>query len=162
RRPAMTQPPLKLTTYFGERQRAVTGVRRPGFLADAMLDLFDTREIAASVMLRGIASSGPRQVLRTDESLSLSEDPPVAIAAVDIESKISGLVDDVVAMTGRGLVTLERARCVAGDDVVENGDDEAVTLRVYGGPQERTGPLPASRAVCDLLHRRGFSGGAVF
>ena len=114
--PTMNQPCLKLTAYFGERQRAVADVRRPGFLADAMLDLFDTRDIAASVMLRGIASFGPRHVLRTDESLSLSEDPPVAIAAVDVEAKISGLVDDVVAMTGRGLVTLERARLVGGDE----------------------------------------------
>jgi len=35
------------------------------------------------VMLRGIASFGLRHVLRTDESLSLSEDPPVAIAGPD-------------------------------------------------------------------------------
>jgi PII-like signaling protein len=138
-------------------------VRRPGFLADAMLDLFDTRELATSVMLRGIASFGPRHVLRTDESLSLSEDPPVTIAAVDVESKISGLVDDVVAMTGHGLVTLERARLVRGDDeLLDAGADDAVKLTVYVGRQERIGRLPAYRAVCDLLHRQGFSGGAVF
>ena len=93
RRSVVNQPCLKLTTYFGERQRTVGDGGRPGFLADALLDLFDTREIAASVMLRGIASFGPRHVLRTDESLSLSEDPPVVIAAVDVESKVSGLVD---------------------------------------------------------------------
>ena len=127
-----------------------------------MLDLFDTRDIATSVMLRGIASFGPRHVLRTDESLSLSEDPPVAIAAVDVESKISGLVDDVVAMTGRGLVTLERARLVGGDDVIDNGNGDAVKLTVYVGRQERIGGLPAYRAVCDLLYRLGFSGGAAF
>ncbi len=69
----VNQPCLKLTTYFGERQRVVTDhARRPGFLADAMLDLFDTRELATSVMLRGIASFGLRHVLRTDESLSLT------------------------------------------------------------------------------------------
>jgi PII-like signaling protein len=164
RGPPVNQPALKLTTYFGERQRAVADVRRRGFLADAMLDLFDTREIAASVMLRGIASFGPRHVLRTDESLSLSEDPPVAIAAVDVESKISGLVDDVVAMTGHGLITLERARLVGGDDLldVDVGADDAVKLTVYVGRQERIGGLPAYRAVCDLLYRQGFSGGAVF
>ncbi|MGB6209229.1 DUF190 domain-containing protein [Mycobacterium sp.] len=159
----MNQPCLKLTTYFGERQRVATDhVRRPGFLADAMLDLFDTRELATSVMLRGIASFGLRHVLRTDESLSLSEDPPVAIAAVDVESKITALVDDVVAMTGRGLVTLERARLVGGDDVLDSGADDAVKLTVYVGRQERIGGLPAYRAVCDLLHRLEFSGGAVF
>lgn len=159
----MNQPCLKLTTYFGERQRVVTDhARRPGFLADAMLDLFDTREVATSVMLRGIASFGLRHVLRTDESLSLSEDPPVAIAAVDVESKISGLVDDVVAMTGHGLVTLERARLVGGDDRPDPNDDDAVKLTVYVGRQERIGGLPAYRAVCDLLYRLEFSGGAVF
>ena len=42
----------------------------------------------------------------------LSEDPPVAIAAVDTAAKIGALVGDVVAMTGRGLVTLERARLI--------------------------------------------------
>ncbi len=158
----MNQPCLKLTTYFGERQRAVADVRRPGFLADALLDLFDTRDIAASVMLRGIASFGPRHVLRSDESLSLSEDPPVAIAAVDVESKISGLVDDVVAMTGHGLVTLERARLVSGDDGVEAGSPDAVKLTIYVGRQQRIGTLPAYRAVCDLLYRLGFSGGSAF
>jgi PII-like signaling protein len=158
----VNQPALKLTTYFGERQRAVGDGRRPGFLADAMLDLFDTREIAASVMLRGIASFGPRHVLRTDESLSLSEDPPVTIAAVDVESKIRGLVDDVVAMTGHGLVTLERARLLSGGDLLDAGADDAVKLTVYVGRQERIGGLPAYRAVCDLLYRQGFSGGAVF
>ena len=58
RGPAVNQPCLKLTAYFGERQRARDGDGR--FLADAMLDLFDDREIATSVMLRGIASFGPR------------------------------------------------------------------------------------------------------
>jgi PII-like signaling protein len=158
----MNQPCLKLTAYFGERQRAVADVRRLGFLADAMLDLFDTRDIAASVMLRGIASFGPRHVLRTDESLSLSEDLPVAIAAVDVEAKISALVDDVVAMTGRGLVTLERARLVGDDGVIDDGTADKVKLTVYVGRQERIGGLPAYRAVCDLLYRLGFSSGAVF
>ena len=159
----MKKPCLKLTAYFGERQRAVADLRRPSFLADAMLDLFDTREIAASVMMRGIASFGPRHVLRTDESLSLSEDPPVAIAAVDAEAKISSLLDDVVTMTGRGLVTLERARLVGGDDdVVDDGTADKVKLTLYVGRQERIGGLPAYRAVCDLLYRLGFASGAAF
>ena len=64
--------------YLAERERA--GGR---FLADAMLDLFGARGVATSVMLRGIASFGPRNIVRTDESLSLSEDLPVTIAAVD-------------------------------------------------------------------------------
>ncbi|MGH3596218.1 MAG: DUF190 domain-containing protein, partial [Mycobacterium sp.] len=103
-----------------------------------------------------------RHVLRTDESLSLSEDPPVTIAAVDVESKISDLVDDVVAMTGRGLVTLERAQLARGAVGVDPGTPDACKLTVYVGRQERVAGLPAYRAVCELLYRHGFAGAAVF
>lgn len=154
---------LKLTSYFGERQRvaADAGVRQ-GFLADGLLNLFGAHEIATSVMMRGIASFGPRHVLRTDQSLSLSEDPPVTIAAVDVAPKIRGLVDDVVAMTDRGLVTLERARLAGTDPVLDADDRDAGKLTVYVGRQEHIGGLPAYRAVCALLHRHGFAGAAAF
>jgi PII-like signaling protein len=164
----MNQPALKLTTYFGERQRTVSdtpasdNTARQGFLADAMLNLFGAREVATSVMLRGIASFGMHHVLRTDESLSLSEDPPVAIAAVDVAPKISGLVDDVIAMTGHGLVTLERARLVGTDAVLDADNRDASKLTIYVGRQEHVADLPAYRAVCDLLSRLGFAGAGVF
>ncbi len=94
-------------------------------------------------MLRGIASFGPSHELRTDVSLSLSEDPPVAIAAVDVEPKIRGLVDEVTAMTDRGLMTLERARLVTrnGTDALatSTATGDAAKLTVYVGRQERVG-----------------------
>jgi PII-like signaling protein len=154
---------LKLTAYFGERQRAVHGGVGRAFLADALLNLFEDREVATSVLLRGIASFGPHQVLRTDESLTLSEDPPVAVAAVDAESKINGLVDDVLSVTGRGLVTLERAQ-VAPDGIgsAASGHSDAVKLTIYVGRRDRIGGNPAYRAVCELLHRHGFAGAAAF
>jgi PII-like signaling protein len=154
---------LKLTSYFGERQRvASNGTARQGFLADELLKLFGSHQVATSVMLRGIASFGSRHVLRSDASLSLSEDPPVTVAAVDVAAKIGGLVDEVVAMTGRGLVTLERARLAGADPVLDADDRDATKLTVYVGRQERFDGLPAYRAVCDLLYRHGFSGAAVF
>ena len=94
-------------------------------------------------MLRGIASFGSSHELRTDVSLSLSEDPAVAIAAVDVEPKIRSLVDEVAAMTGRGLVTLERARLVTrqtGTGAFDNFDShngDAAKLTIYVGRQER-------------------------
>jgi PII-like signaling protein len=163
----VNQPCLKLTTYFAERQRAAGG--RRGFLADAMLDLFGASDVAASVMLRGIASFGAKHELRSDVSLSLSEDPAVAVAAVDVESKIRSLVGDVDAMTGSGLLTLERARLITapdangldfdGDNDGQSGDGAKLT--VYVGRQERIGGKPAYYAICDLLHRRGFAGAIV-
>jgi PII-like signaling protein len=161
----MNQPCLKLTAYFGERQRAVGNDAR--FLADALFDVFGSNDVAASVMLRGIASFGSSHELRTDVSLSLSEDPAVAIAAVDVEPKIRSLVDEVAAMTGRGLVTLERARLVTrqtGTAAFENFDShngDAAKLTIYVGRQERVAGKVAHLAICDLLHQHGFAGAIV-
>jgi PII-like signaling protein len=161
----MNEPCLKLTAYFGERQRAVSNDKR--FLADAMFDVFGTNDIASSVMLRGIASFGSSHELRTDVSLSLSEDPAVAIAAVDVERKIRFVVDEVAGMTDRGLVTLERARLVTrqtGTGAFENFDahnGDAAKLTIYVGRQERIGGTVAHRAICKLLHQHGFAGAIV-
>ena len=145
---------LKLTAFFGERQR--TGSR---FLAEAMLDLYAERGVATSVMLRGIASFGPRHMIRSDESLTLSEDPPVAVAAVATAETIGALINDVVALTPRGLITLERARRFNGD--LPEGDKE-VKLTICVGRQHRINGSAAFYAVCDLLHRHQFAGTTVF
>jgi PII-like signaling protein len=162
----MNQQYLKLTAYFGERQRIVGDAARREFLADAMLDLFGASNVATSVMLRGIAGFGPRRALRTDESLSLSEDPPVTIAAVDFEPKIRALADDVIAMITDGLVTLERARLAGrqlGPPALHDAERwDAAKLTVYVGRQERVAGIRAPYGVCDVLYRHGFGGASVF
>ncbi len=161
----MSEQSLKLTVYFGERQRAVGEARR--FLADAMLDLFGSQDIATSVMMRGITGFGSKGDLRSDQSLSLSEDPPVTVAAVDVEPKIRSLVNDVTAMTGHGLVTLERARLItqhsgpAALSGIDSPNGDAAKLTVYVGRQVRVAGAPAQYAVCKLLHRHGFAGATV-
>jgi len=151
---------LKLTTYFGERQR-IDG----RFFAEALLNLYAEREVATSVMLRGIASFGPRKELRSDRWLSMSEDPPVTVAAVDARAKIADLVDAVVEATPRGLVSLERARLVTDDlrnFAVPKDLSEAAKLTMYVGRQEHVDGAPAYVAICDLLYREGISGASVF
>ena len=127
RRPPVSDEYLKLTAYFAERLRS--GDR---FLADALLDLYGESSVATSVVLRGIASFGPHHELRSDQSLSVSEDSPIAIAAVDRADKIAPLADRAVEMTTRGLVTLERARLLVGPDASARPD--TVKLTVYVGP----------------------------
>jgi PII-like signaling protein len=151
---------LKLTTFFGERQRSGSQ-----FVAEAMLDLFGEREIAASIMLRGIAGFGLRHHLRTDQTLSMSEDPPVAVIAVDTRTKIDELLDPVLASKTRGLLTLERARLLQNDiGPVELSDElhEATKLTVYVGRTERVYGVPAYIALCDLMYRRKLAGASVF
>ncbi|MDT5011436.1 MAG: hypothetical protein QOH57_3053, partial [Mycobacterium sp.] len=148
---------LKLTAYFGERQRS--GNR---FLAEALLDLYAEQKVATSVMLRGIAGFGPRQRLRSDKSLSLSEDPPVATVAIDTRDKIARLMDHVVDLTPRGLITAERAQLVDGDDPVSVQSGHGATkLTVYTGRHQRIDGVPAFRAICDLLYREGVAGASV-
>jgi PII-like signaling protein len=111
-------------------------------------------------VLRGIASFGPHHELRSDQSLSTSEDSPIAIAAVDRADKIAPLADRAVATTTRGLVTLERARLLTGSEASTPPD--TVKLTVYVGRQDRASGRPAHQAVCDVLYRHGFAGASVF
>jgi PII-like signaling protein len=151
---------LKLSAYFGERQR-VGG----HFVAERMLSLYEQRGVATSIVLRGIAGFGSRRHFRTDQSLSLSEDPPVAVIAVDTQSVIEGLLEPVLAVDKRGLISLERARLL-DDDIhsIDLSDEyhEATKLTIYVGRKERVYGVPAHVAVCDLLYRRQLTGASVF
>jgi PII-like signaling protein len=143
---------LKLTTYFGERQRA--GRR---FLADALLDVYGRHELQTSVLLRGTEGFGAKHHLRTDRLLTLSEDLPLVSVAVDARPRIEALLEEVTALEHHGLVTLERARMLTGEipPVALRGETK---LTVYVGRQERVDGTPAFVAVCDLLQRRGIAG----
>jgi PII-like signaling protein len=141
----------KLTSYFGERQRS-----GGAFVADALLELYGRHEIAASILLRGTEGFGLKHHLRTDRSLSLSEDLPLVAIAVDTRPRIEAVLGPARALTPAGLVTVEGARLLA--DTAVAGPDEATKLTVYLGRQERVYRVPAFVAVCDLLHRRGIDG----
>jgi PII-like signaling protein len=87
----------------------------------------------------------------------MSENSPVAVAAVDEAAKMTGLAGQVSAMMTRGLVTLERAQ-LGGTA----SPPDTAKLTVYVGRQDRADGRPAYRAVCDALHRLGFVGASVF
>ena len=147
---------LKLTSYFGERHRS-----GGSFTADALIELYGRHEIAASILLRGTEGFGLKHHLRTDRSLTLSEDLPLTAIAVDTRSRIEAVLPQTVQLTRTGLVTLERARLltdVTGPGWSPEDLHETTKLTIYLGRQERAGRVPAFVAVCDLLHRRGIDG----
>ncbi len=149
----------KLTCYFGERHRAPSG-----FVADQLLDVFGRGELATSIMMRGVEGFGLKHRLRSDTSLTLSEDLPAVAIAVDVRPRIEAVVDEVAAIPSIGLITLERARLLTdGADGVSLPDDlaEATRLTIYLGRQQRVGRSPAFVAVCNLLHERGIDGATV-
>lgn len=146
----------KLTSYFGERNRC-----DGAFVADALLDLYGRHGIAVSILLRGTEGFGLRHHLRTDRSLTLSEDLPLTAIAVDRRARIEAVLGETLKLNQPGLVTLEAARLLSGETgalTLPEDLHEATKLTVYLGRQERVYRVPAFVAVCDLLYRRGISG----
>ena len=150
---------VKLTIYFGERDRSAGG-----FLADAFTDVYARHELQTSVLFRGVEGFGARQQLRTDRLLSLSEDLPLVSVAVDARRRIEAALADIDGLRFNGLVTLERARMLTGriEPIELPGElQEATKLTVYVGRQERVGRAPAYQAVVARLHREGLAGATV-
>jgi len=147
---------LKLTVYCGERDR--TDGR---FFADELIDIFDRHEVQTSALFRGVEGFGVKHRLQTARLLTLSEDLPIVAVAVDTRARIEGLLGEVEAAAGHGLITLERARMLTGRiGPVELPEElhEATKLTVYVGRQERADGRPAHEAVIQLLHDRGVAG----
>jgi PII-like signaling protein len=150
---------LKLTTYFGERDRTADGL-----LSDELMNIYGGHRLQTSILLRGAEGFGRLQHLHTDRLLSLSEDLPVVSIAIDERQRIESMLDTVMQIKRRGLVTLERARLLSGEiGPVQLPEQlhEATKLTIYVGRQERVYRTPAYMAICDLLYRRGIDGASV-
>lgn len=147
---------LKLSFYFGEHDR-----HDGRFLSAAILDLFERRAIATSILLRGAEGFGAGQRLQTDRLLSLSEDLPLVAVAVDRRERIEAVVPELVEIAGDGLLTLERARFAADGHGPAGEPHEEVKLTVYGGRRERFAGAPAHVGVVAALHRQGVAGATV-
>ncbi len=154
---------LKLTTYFGERDRIAGQL-----VADELLRLYAAEGVSTSILLRGSEGFGRLHHLHTDRLLSLSEDLPVVSIAVDRRERIEALLAPVLALTHRGLLTLERARlltgraepAIASDQPAESLPD-ATKLTVFLGRGAQVDGRPAFVVICELLHRRGLAGATV-
>ena len=150
---------VKLTTYFGERERV-----RDGFLADRMMDVYGRHELRTSLVMRGAEGFGAKHGHRTDRLLTLSEDLPLVSVAVDTPERIEAAMRDITALPFHGLATLERARMLSGRIPAFEFPEvrhESTKLTVYIGRQERADGRPAYAAVVDLLHRSGIAGATV-
>jgi PII-like signaling protein len=150
---------LKLTTYFGERDRLGSG-----FLADAFVETYARHGLQTSLIMRGVEGFGVKHHLRTDRLLTLSEDLPLVSVAVDTRARIDAALHEIQDFRFDGLVTLERARMLTGPlNAVElpEAAHEATKLTVYLGRHDRVAGRPAYRAVVDLLHQRGIAGATV-
>lgn len=155
----MNEDCLKLTTYFGERDRT-----EDGLLSDELMNVYGDHRAQVSVLLRGTSGFGRLHHLHTDRLLTLSEDLPVVSIAVDERDRIESMLESVLQIQLKGLITLERARLLSGEiGTVELPEqlNEATKLTIYVGRQERVDRTPTFVAVCDLLYQRGIAGASV-
>jgi len=146
---------LKLTLYFGEGDR-VDG----DLLSDVVMGRLGEAEVLASVLLRGVEGFGVRHQLRTDRLLTLSEDLPLMVIAVDLSTRIERLVDEVLPLMARGLVTLERVVLpdLQLDQDIGASDGDEAKLMVYCGRQEEHRGEPLVRTVLDRLRQADLPG----
>jgi PII-like signaling protein len=150
---------LKLTIYFGERDR--TAGR---FLSDALADIYAHHALQASLVMRGVEGFGAKHHLRTDRLLTLSEDLPLVSVAVDVRERVEAALPEIEKLHFDGLVTLERARMLVGRmerATLPSSRDGETKLTCYVGRHERVGRRPAYEALVDLLHERGIAGATV-
>lgn len=159
----MSPEGLKLTSYFGERQRI--GGR---FWSDVLLGTFTECDVTTSILLRATAGFGLRHHLRGDQTLTMSEDPSVMAVAVDTRERIEALLPRVAELHARGLLTVERAQIAHAETATMTGSPqlsgplhEETKLTIYVGRHERVGRVPTQVAVCDLLRSHGLAGASV-
>jgi PII-like signaling protein len=145
---------LKLTALFGERDRA--GGR---LLADVLLDACARRGVATSCLLRGHEGFGARHALQTETLLTLSEDLPLALVAVDAREPLLALLGDVRAALGRGGLLTVKPVALLGEELPAAGPEVKLTLHL--GRQDRLDGRPAHLAAVDALHAAGVAGATV-
>ena len=155
----MSSEGLKLSVYFGESDR-VEG----HLMSDLLTDRLAAFGALASTLLRGVEGFGIKHQLRTDRMLSLSEDLPLVVIAVDRSQRIQRLVPEILELVGGGLVTLERVALpglqLDDDLTAEDGDDAKLTVYCGRGEERRGRPIVA--AVLELLKAAGLPGATAF
>jgi PII-like signaling protein len=155
----VTEAGIKLTTYFEERDRT-----SHAFLADALFDVYERHRMRTSVLLRGVSGFGQRHDVHTDRLLTLSEDLPAVSIALDARERVERMLPDVLAVTGHGLISLERAQLAPGGlDGLElpREPGAAVKLTVYGGRSVRERGDAGYVGAIDALRAAGAAGASV-
>jgi PII-like signaling protein len=82
-------------------------------LYHAIVERLRAAGLAGATVMRGIEGFGAKQHVHTTRLLTLSEDLPLLIEAVDTEDKIRAVLPLMDEMVGDGLITLEKVEVIA-------------------------------------------------
>jgi PII-like signaling protein len=157
---------LQLRFYFGERDRCGDGP-----LDAHVMEACARHGVRAAALLRAVEGFGAAQRMRTDRMLSLSEDPPLVAVAVGEAGAIEALAEEIAAIAGDGLLTLNRVLapdCVRSSPRISRESanaprgeaaDDQVRVTIWG---PRTGPRSPHVGAVDAFHRHGAEAAMVF
>ena len=104
----LTGTGLLVRVYLGESDR---WQGKP--LYKAIVEMLRAQGVAGATVIRGIEGFGAKQHLHSTRILSLSEDLPILIEAIDSEDEIRSVLSTLDEMVGDGLITLEKVEVVA-------------------------------------------------
>ncbi len=141
---------LKLSAYFGERERW-----HGRFLTDVIAERLAAHGVATSLVLRGAEGFGVRHHVRDDRRLTLSEDLPLVVYAVDVPERVEPTLADLRRLAFDGLITLERAR------TPPLTDERAAKVSVHIERHARIGRAPAHEAIVGLMREAGMRAAVV-
>ncbi|HEX9021557.1 MAG TPA: DUF190 domain-containing protein [Nitrospirota bacterium] len=100
-------PAKKLTIYVDEADK-LHG--KPVY--EVLLDIFYKRKVAGASVFRGIEGYGSDGVFHTAKILELSTSLPVKIEVVDSEEMITGVLEEVASIVGKGLVEVSDTQVI--------------------------------------------------
>lgn len=103
----LTGPALRLTVLIGESDRW-----RGKPLYTEIVHRARQAGLAGATVLRGIEGYGRSSRIHTTRILSLSEDLPVAIVIVDLETTIRPFLEELDGLVTEGLVMLDPVEVV--------------------------------------------------
>lgn len=96
---AISGPARMLRIYLGDADHAGGG---PAY--HAIVELLRGRGFAGATVLRGIEGFGAKHQVHTDRILSRSIDMPIVIEVVDSAERVNGILSEVDAMIGDGMI----------------------------------------------------------
>ncbi len=151
---------LKLTVHFGEHDRV--GRR---LLSDVLLDELEQGGVRSAMLVRAAEGFGIKHRLHTQRLLTLSEDLPLVVEAVDRRAAIERLLPAVSSHVTGGLLTLERV-AHDGEGLVPPAQDggfwgREVKATLLLGRGERIEGVSGFRRAVDTLRSHGAVGSAV-
>lgn len=141
----------RASLYLGERDLARDG--RP--LAELLLQTLESHGVRHAVTLRGVEGFGLKHHRQTAALLSLSDDLPLVITALDQPDRLTPALDEIEGLMPAGLI--ESVPCHSFSTSASSGSSPC-QLTLILGRGTRVSGRSGQTAVIELLWNRGLAG----